>query len=68
MIILTIPYTTLVPLQRDLSLQIEVQASDGNCLFRSVAHQVYGDPNQHKIVRAKVCDVCCVYIFEIQYT
>ena len=30
---------------------------DGNCQFRSVAHQVYGDSNQHDLVREKVCDL-----------
>ena len=24
---------------------------DGNCLFRAVAHQIYGDPNLHSMVR-----------------
>ena len=28
----------------------------GNCLFRSVAHQVYGDPSLHMLVRQKCCD------------
>lgn len=28
-------------------------AGDGNCLFRSVAHQVYGDPELHQLVREK---------------
>jgi len=32
--------------------------NDGNCLFRSVAHQVYGDPELHALVRAK----CVEYI------
>jgi OTU domain-containing protein 5 len=31
-------------------LQVE---GDGNCLFRSVSHQVYGDDRYHAIVRAK---------------
>jgi hypothetical protein len=33
---------------------------DGNCLFRSVAHQVYGDAGRHAQVRAEVC----VYVLE----
>jgi len=34
------------------------QDMDGNCLFRSVAHQVYGDNSLHATVRAK----CLQYI------
>lgn len=29
---------------------------DGNCLFRAVAHQIYGDESYHAIVRAKCLD------------
>lgn len=29
---------------------------DGNCLFRSVAHQIYGDPSRHTEVRQKCYD------------
>lgn len=32
------------------------QESDGNCLFRSVAHQVYGDDRLHNVVREKCLD------------
>jgi len=29
---------------------------DGNCLFRAVADQVYGDQSVHEIIREKCCD------------
>lgn len=31
---------------------------DGNCLFRSIAHQAYGDEEQHRMVRIR----CMQYI------
>ena len=31
-------------------------AGDGSSLFRSVAHQVYGDPSLHSLVREKCAD------------
>ena len=31
---------------------------DGNCLFRAVSHQLYGNQNAHMIIRQK----CCEYI------
>eukprot|EP00475_Leptophrys_vorax_P027492 TRINITY_DN3919_c0_g1_i1.p1 TRINITY_DN3919_c0_g1~~TRINITY_DN3919_c0_g1_i1.p1 ORF type:complete len:584 (-),score=150.86 TRINITY_DN3919_c0_g1_i1:1537-3288(-) len=47
-------------LKRFLNSEIVVQEGDGNCLFRSVAHQVYGDPAYHKMVR----QFCVDYIQE----
>lgn len=41
-----------------LGYQIVDCAGDGNCLFRAVAHQVYGDQEYHHIVR----DRCMTYI------
>lgn len=31
-------------------------AGDGNCLFRSVSHQVYGDDSHHAMVRSRCMD------------
>ncbi len=38
------------------SLNVVSVAGDGNCLFRSVAHQVYGDDELHEVVRQKCMD------------
>ena len=38
------------------SLNVVSVAGDGNCLFRSVAHQVYGDDELHVLVRQKCMD------------
>uniref|UniRef100_K3WER0 ubiquitinyl hydrolase 1 n=1 Tax=Globisporangium ultimum (strain ATCC 200006 / CBS 805.95 / DAOM BR144) TaxID=431595 RepID=K3WER0_GLOUD len=37
-------------------LQIYPIEGDGNCLFRSVSHQVYGDDRHHAVVRAMCMD------------
>ncbi|KAF4131928.1 OTU-like cysteine protease domain-containing protein [Phytophthora infestans] len=39
-------------LQATLGLRIYDIEGDGNCLFRSVSHQVYGDDSHHALVRA----------------
>eukprot|EP00457_Paulinella_chromatophora_P000600 gb/GEZN01000600.1/.p1 GENE.gb/GEZN01000600.1/~~gb/GEZN01000600.1/.p1 ORF type:complete len:598 (-),score=100.62 gb/GEZN01000600.1/:72-1865(-) len=38
--------------------KITDQGGDGNCLFRSVSHQMYGTPDYHELVRSK----CVEYI------
>lgn len=50
-------------LQKRLSYKVVDQAGDGNCLFRSVAHQVYGDPAYHDVIRQK----CLSYIEKESY-
>ena len=43
-------------LERTLGLRIYDIEGDGNCLFRSVSHQVYGDDRHHALVRAACMD------------
>ncbi|KAF1774832.1 Nucleophile aminohydrolase [Phytophthora cactorum] len=43
-------------LQATLGLRIYDIEGDGNCLFRSVSHQVYGDDSHHALVRAACMD------------
>lgn len=38
------------------SLTLHHMEGDGNCLFRSVSHQVYGDDRHHTLVRASCMD------------
>lgn len=45
-------------LKAKLGCEIIEQEGDGNCLFRSVAHQVYGDPRGFAVLRQK----CVEYI------
>mmetsp|Transcript_12198 Transcript_12198/g.23335 ORF Transcript_12198/g.23335 Transcript_12198/m.23335 type:complete len:564 (-) Transcript_12198:27-1718(-) len=41
-------------------LEIVEQAGDGNCLFRAVSLQVYGDPSMHSEVRTRCMDFMAV--------
>jgi OTU domain-containing protein 5 len=38
------------------NLSVVSVEGDGNCLFRAVAHQVYGNESYHRVVRAKCLD------------
>jgi hypothetical protein len=39
-----------------LGLTVHAMGGDGNCLFRAVAHQVYGDQELHRVTRASAAD------------
>lgn len=44
-------------------LELKVVAGDGNCMFRSVADQVYGDEDMHEQVRACCLDYMVRFLF-----
>jgi OTU domain-containing protein 5 len=46
-------YTLALQQQR---LEVHPVRGDGNCLFRAVAHQVYGQERLHGVVREKCMD------------
>ncbi|KAI5448939.1 hypothetical protein NCC49_005761 [Naganishia albida] len=41
---------------RQIGLRVFNVASDGNCLFRVFAHQLFNDPNRHLELRTAICD------------
>ena len=43
-------------LKKDRGLEIREQDGDGNCLFRAISLQVYGDPSMHGDVRKQCMD------------
>jgi len=43
-------------LEKEKGWTIVDTEEDGNCLFRAVADQVYGDQSVHEIIREKCCD------------
>ena len=49
-------YTQYIAALKYQNLRVVAISGDGNCLFRSVAHQVYGDEEFHDIVRQKCMD------------
>lgn len=49
-------YSNYITSLSEHNLQVVKVAGDGNCLFRSVAHQLYGDDSYHDVVRAKCMD------------
>eukprot|EP01041_Mallomonas_annulata_P010932 gene10932-22823_t len=49
-------YNHYISTLRSHGLEIVAIPGDGNCLFRSISHQVYGDDSYHDIVREKCLD------------
>lgn len=45
-----------VEIRRSRGLEVRRMAEDGNCLFRAVADQVYGDPEMHSETRQMCID------------
>jgi len=43
-------------LEHEAGLRIVKIDNDGNCLFRAISFQVYGDVQHHKLVRQKCMD------------
>eukprot|EP00474_Spongospora_subterranea_P010147 CRZ10605.1 hypothetical protein [Spongospora subterranea] len=43
-------------LRAKLDAEIVEMDYDGNCLFRAISHQVYGDPRHHFAIRNYCCD------------
>ena len=43
-------------IQEDLNMIIVPMASDGNCMYRAIAAQAYGDDNLYDLVRQKCID------------
>lgn len=37
-------------------LKIEEVSGDGNCLFRAVGDQLFGEESKHEFLREQVCD------------
>ena len=51
-----IAYGDFAAILKKRGLEIQEQAGDGNCLFRAVSLQVYGDPSMHADIRKKCMD------------
>jgi hypothetical protein len=41
---------------KKVNLRVKEIAGDGNCLYRAIAHQVYGDENFYEITKSKCLD------------
>jgi hypothetical protein len=45
---------------KSINLEVKEIAGDGNCLYRSVADQVYGTDNYYEMVKSKCLDYVCL--------
>lgn len=43
-------------LMNNIGLVIVDMGDDGNCLFRSISHQIYGTQDHHALIRAKIVE------------
>jgi hypothetical protein len=60
-------FAPLPPLQDEFlavlsssGLRVHPMSKDGNCLFRSFSHQIFGDASRHEEVRAN----CYIYMVQ----
>ena len=52
-------------LKKQRGLEIIEQDGDGNCLFRAISLQVYGDANMHSDVRKHCMDHMVSFCFKL---
>lgn len=45
-----------IEISRTKGLEVKRMLEDGNCLFRAIADQVYGDPEAHAMARQMCID------------
>ena len=55
-------------LRRAKGLEVKKMLEDGNCLFRAVADQVYGDSEAYDLVRQMCIDYMVIFVQNTLYT
>lgn len=53
-----------IDIRRTKGLEVKRMLEDGNCLFRAVADQVYGDSEAYDLIR----QMCIDYMVQISHT
>lgn len=54
-------------IRRSKGYEVKRMLEDGNCLFRAVADQVYGDPEAFDMVRQMCIDYMVFFVFLFGY-